>query len=271
MISDLCSGTAQSPRARARAIARGGTGRPRGLLSPALLVTSLVLASAVAVAAQDSSWPARQDGAAATDDRSAAGNFGAAMQEAANQTLLQATSPFEDMIEFALMGDDMGIREALSEAEREAPSVNDVLPADASNRYDALLHSLDQASGNKQYQTVATTALEAYRLLLDGLKAGNLQVPKEVSLLDYAGFRLRVLAHAPEPDWTQMRETAEQASMWWGTIASRVSNQGLRDAFSSVVAGLQEATEQEDLTFLRFAAKMDLDLVDLLEESFRAR
>jgi len=39
----------------------------------------------------------------------------------------------------------------------------------------------------------------------------------------------------------------------------------LRNAFDSLIRGLDDAARLEDLPMLRFAAQIDLDLVDLLE------
>jgi hypothetical protein len=48
-------------------------------------------------------------------------------------------------------------------------------------------------------------------------------------------------------------------------ISSKVCEKGLRDAFDSVIRGLGDAAKLENLPMLRFAAQIDLDLVDLLE------
>jgi hypothetical protein len=96
-------------------------------------------------------------------------------------------------------------------------------------------------------------------------------VPKEVSLLDYAGFKLRVLAATPRPDWQDIRRTVGEAAGWWNAINSQVSTKGLRDAFGSVMRGLDEAAKLENLPMLRFAAQIDLDLVDLLEGALKPK
>jgi hypothetical protein len=186
----------------------------------------------------------------------------------ANETLLAATSPFEDMVEFALAGNDSGITRALVAADRASGGVKDALSAGAASRFGDLLQAIHEAASGREYQVLALTAVDVFRLLLDGLQPEKLKVPKEVSLLDYAGFKLNVLADAVEPDWDAMRETAKDASVWWKAVEPRVSETALRDAFSSTVSGLREATKNENLPMLRFAVQMDLDLVDLLENHF---
>jgi hypothetical protein len=107
--------------------------------------------------------------------------------------------------------------------------------------------------------------VEVFRLLIDNLQAKYLKVPKEVSLLDCAGFKLRVLAATQRPNWQDIRKTVGEAAGWWNAISSKVSEKGLRDAFDSVIRGLGDAAKLENLPMLRFAAQIDLDLVDLLE------
>ncbi|MEJ2032006.1 MAG: hypothetical protein P8Y63_02980 [Deltaproteobacteria bacterium] len=188
-----------------------------------------------------------------------------------NKILLAATSPFEDMVDFALAQNDAGITKALAVADRQAASVKVVLPPAAAGSFGELLQTIHEAAAGKEYQSLAVTAVEVIRFLLDGLRPSKLKVPKEVGLLDYAGFRLRVLATAKEPDWDMMLTTAEDATKWWNGIESRVSDKALRKAFSTAISGLQEAAKKEDLPMLRLAAQIELDLVDMLEHHFRRK
>jgi len=127
------------------------------------------------------------------------------------------------------------------------------------------MEGLHGAATAKDHHGVARSAVEIFRLLIDNLQAKDLEVPKEVSLLDYAGFKLKVLAAPPRPDWHDIRKTVGEAAAWWNAIDSKVSEKGLRDALDTAVRGLVNATKLENLPMLRFAAQIDLDLVDLLE------
>lgn len=185
----------------------------------------------------------------------------------ANDVLLSAMSPFEDMIEFALAGKDSDISKSLVEADRHAADVKRALPASAAGEFATLMEGLHRAATGKDHHEVARSAVQIFRLLSDNLQAKDLKIPKEVSLLDYAGFNLRVLSAAQRPEWRDIRKTVGEASGWWKAINPKVSEQGLRDAFDSVIRGLDEAVRLENLPMLRFAAQIDLDLVDLLEGS----
>ena len=106
-------------------------------------------------------------------------------------------------------------------------------------------------------------------MLIDNIQAKGLKEPKEVSLLDYAGFNLQVLAAAQTPSWQDIRRTVGEAAGWWNTIESKVSREGLRDAFGTSIRGLDDAAKVENLPMLRLAAQIELDLVDLLESDLR--
>ena len=118
-----------------------------------------------------------------------------------NHTLLRASSPFEDMVEFALAKNDASITKSLTTADNAAAAVRDALPTTAAAQFDTLLQAIHKAVTAKEHHSVATSAVEVFHLLIDNLDASSLTVPKEVSLLDYAGFKLHVLAAAPQPDW----------------------------------------------------------------------
>jgi hypothetical protein len=183
----------------------------------------------------------------------------------ANDVLLSAMSPFEDMIEFAFAESDSDISKTLVAADQHATDVKKALSASAASEFATLMEGLHRTATDKDHHEVARSAVEVFRLLIDNLQAKDLKVPKEVSLLDYAGFKLRVLAATQRPNWQDIRKTVGEAAGWWNAINSKVSEKGLRDAFDSLIRGLDDAAKLENLPMLRFAAQIDLDLVDLLE------
>jgi hypothetical protein len=188
-----------------------------------------------------------------------------------NEVLLGAMSPFEDMIEFTLAGNDSNISKALATADQHATNVKTTLSASAASKFATLMDDLHKATARKDHHKVARRAVEIFRLLSDNLQAEVLDVPKEVSLLDYAGFKLRVLAATQKPDWRDIRKTVYEATGWWSAINSKVSEKGLRNAFGTLIRGLEDAAKIDNLPMLRFAAQMDLDLVDLLEGDLKPK
>ena len=187
----------------------------------------------------------------------------------ANAILLRATSPYEDMVGFALAKNTASLTKALAAADKSAAGVKAVLSTAAASKFESLVQSIHQSATDNKHHAVAASAVEVFRLLIDNLEASGLKEPREVSLLDYAGFKLHVLAAAEHPDWEAMRKAVADAAGWWEAIKTKVADKGLRDAFNSTIRGLQTASKTENLPMLNFAAQMDLDLVDLLEAHFK--
>ena len=196
---------------------------------------------------------------------------GALAQDAAkvNDTLLKATGPYEDLVAPALAKNDKGVAKLLAAADQQAAGVKKVLPADAGKQFDTLLQTIHKAADTKDGLAVAQNALVVFRLLVDNLKVDALKIPKEVSLLDWAGYQLQVLAAAGTPDWDAMSKVAAAADGWWKAIAKKVSDKNLRATVNSTMLGLQQSTHEKNLSMVKFAARIDLDLVDLLEGAFK--
>lgn len=187
-----------------------------------------------------------------------------------NDVLLSGMSPFEDLIELATVGSHSAVASALVEVDRVSGGVAAALPDSAATEFSRLVAGLHSAVAAKDQLQIAGGALECFRLLIDNLQDPGLSMPREVSLLDYAGFKLRVLTAAERHDWQNIRATAQEAAGWWSAIQARVSQPSLRNAFDSAIGGLGDAAGIEDPAMLRFAAQIVLDLVDLLEGDLAA-
>ena len=183
-----------------------------------------------------------------------------------NQVLLGAMSPFEDMIEYALAGKDSDVLKALTIADQNSKSIATTLPAPAAHKFTALMDALRQAATIKNNRKTARCAVEIFRLLAEILQADSFELPKEVSLLDYAGFKLLILAASKKPDWRAIRTTINETTSWWNAIRSKVTMNGLSNTFDTLICGLETSAKTRNLDMLGFAAQMTLDLVDLLED-----
>lgn len=180
-------------------------------------------------------------------------------------------SPFEDIIEYALAGKDSDVLKALTIADQNSNSIATTLPARAAHKFTALMDALRQAVMIKNNRKTARSAVEIFRLLAETLQVDSLGLPKEVSLLDYAGFKLLVLAASKRPDWGDIRMTIDEATNWWNAIKSKVSMNGLSNTFDTLICGLETSAKTRNVDMLRFAAQMTLDLVDLLEDDLKLK
>lgn len=185
-----------------------------------------------------------------------------------NEVLLSASAPFEDLTENALAGNKKGMRAALKAYDEQAEKVSKVLSPKVRHDIELMVSTIRKAEQRGDNETVALNSVEAYRTLIESLDAAALKVPVQVSLLDYAGFKLEVLLHVKSPDWQVLRKTAEEARRHWTSIESHVSDKGLRDAVNTMIMGMNRATTLKNAEMAQFAAQVDLALVDLLEEYF---
>ena len=186
-----------------------------------------------------------------------------------NDILLKATGPFEDMVGPALAKNDKGIAKQLAAVDQQADDVKKVLPAESAKQFDTLLQSLHKAAAAKDGLAVAQDAVVIFRLLVDNLKADTLKIPLEVSLLDWAGYDLQVLAAAGKPDWAAMSKVAADADGWWKAIAKKITDKNLRATVATTMLGLQQSTKEHNLPMVKFSAQIALDLVDLIEGAFK--
>jgi hypothetical protein len=85
----------------------------------------------------------------------------------ANDVLLSAMSPFEDMIEFALAESDSDISTTLVAADQHTTDVKKALSASAASEFATLMEGLHRAATDKDHHEVARSAVEVLRLLID--------------------------------------------------------------------------------------------------------
>ena len=187
-----------------------------------------------------------------------------------NEIIIVASSPFEDMTEAALAGDKKGIERALRAYDAVADKVDGVLPAARRDELRALVADIRKAKNQVSLDAIALKAPEAYRTLIQGLDRGVLQVPLEVSLLDYAGFSFLALLHVQPVDWRLLQGAGGQAQKNWAAIKAKVTNSGLRDAVDVAVAGMNRACALKNADMAFLAAQVDLAIVDLLEAGFES-
>lgn len=186
-----------------------------------------------------------------------------------NSILLHCTSPYEDLVAPGLANKDKVIAELLATADKEAETVKKVLPANAAHQFQSLLQKMHVDADAKDGRTVALDGMVIYRLMVDHLQADTLRIPKEVDLLDYAGYQLQILASTDRPDWEAIRQVAADATTWWTAIAKpKITNKAVRATVTSAIRGINQAVQEQNLGMLKFGAQMDLDLVDVLEGLF---
>src|SRR5262245_18173247 len=89
--------------------------------------------------------------------------------------------------------------------------------------------------------------------------------PLEVAMLDYAGFKLSLLAAAKNTDWLRITGAAKESGEFWSALAKAVSDKSIRNLVAAIQAGLESAVARNDINGVKFAAKVQLEAFDVLE------
>ena len=187
----------------------------------------------------------------------------------ANQIILKATGPYEDMAHYAVAKKDDKVVKYLADADAGVGEVVKILSPGEARQFADLRQKLHQAVTGKDGTTAADSSVTIFRMLVDRLDTNTLVVPKEVELLDFAGYKLAVLAAADKPDWSAIGKLADESEAWWKAIAPGVADKHLRATVTSAIAGTKQAAAQKNLAMLQFGSQMILDLVDQLEVAFK--
>ena len=187
-----------------------------------------------------------------------------------NEVFLKATGPYEDLAHYILAHNDAKATAALAAADANASGIVKILPTDAAREFESLRQQIHQAIERKDGKAAAGSSVAVFLMLVNRLDASTLVVPKEVELLDYAGYQFSLLAAFENPDWKAIGRLADDSDAWWKATAARVSDKHLRATMTSAIVGIKQASEQKNRSMLQLGAQMVLDLVDMLEDSFKA-
>ncbi len=206
---------------------------------------------------------------AQTAKESAKSTNPAATEAARKNAILEvAISRCEDLTEYAEAGKVKDMDQAIQALEGQRSNILGVLSPEAGKRFEAGVVAMGQKRASEDFLGVALEAVETYRLLTTSLERGKLKVPIEVSLLDYAGFKVKVLTKRQPLKWQAMKGVATEAGKDWQAIQGKVADKRLQNVMNTTMAGLNQALEGQDAAMARFAAQVVLDLVDLLEQQF---
>lgn len=184
-----------------------------------------------------------------------------------NVRLLAAAEGYETLTETAFDKPFPELAASLTAARQKASDARALLAPDQAARLDSLGAGIDTALRDQNRTALAIAAVETYRVLVSAQDA-SAQVPVEVSLLDYAGFRYDANAKSRPVNWDQMARDVTYARETWARISPRVTAKGLSGAFDSALSGMETAVREKNEVAARIAVSNELALVDALEEHF---
>ena len=188
-----------------------------------------------------------------------------------NTALFDAMSPYEDLTEYALDQNMSKVANSISSLDGFIAKLKAVLSNKSIHVLEINVTKMQAAEKKAAYSEIALLAVDSYKILADELDQTTLKVPKQVVILDYVGFRIHALLRQNEIDWHLISETVDEGKIQWEQVKRKVTNKGLYDSLNTTITGLEIASTSKNIDMLKFAAQVDLDLVDLLEGFFEKK
>jgi hypothetical protein len=181
--------------------------------------------------------------------------------------LLAAAEEFETLTESSFSADVATREVMIAKANKAAAKVTEFASPALTAQLQSHLADILTAQRNNVPADLAIASIEAFRDLVSAV-AGKQNMPVNVSLLDYAGFRFDADAQAIPARFADMKEVVLFAQKQWAGIKSRQEIAKLSKRFSASLGGMDAVARSGDVAKSRAAAKVELDLVDELETAF---
>lgn len=186
---------------------------------------------------------------------------------APDAVLLAAAEPFEALTEGAFGSDPAALDGLIAKAKSGGEAASRVLAPHEAKALSEQLARINTARSQDARADLAIAAVEGYRTLVSSV-SGTHRIPKEVNLLDYAGFRYQANLKAKPVRWADAAATMNYADRQWQAISGAVTDAGLKKAMSDALAQMRRASERKDAAAAMSASTAELDLVDRLEKFF---
>lgn len=186
--------------------------------------------------------------------------------EADRKIILAAAERFENLTEAAFSG-AQATTGALALAHRESEAAKAVLDPNEAATIAEKLAKIDAAVKSGVAADTALASMEAYRTLIMASN-GEGNIPVQVGLLDYAGFRYWANAKASPPRWDEIAAAQFFAQGQWALVMHKISDPALVKKFNEALEAMDKAILAKDSQAAVVAATNEMDLVDELEKQF---
>jgi hypothetical protein len=183
--------------------------------------------------------------------------------------LADAASINEDLIDFSLVGKADKVAEKVTSMRKALATLRPLLDDKTFETLGRQVNDMEQASSKNDVFGTALAAVETYRTLEKARNSMRRSPPFEVAMMDYSGFKLSILASGAVVDWATILATAKQSDGSWSALTKIVQDGSTRNLVGAIQDGLRGAIERKDIQGVKFAAKMQLGVVDVLEEYFK--
>lgn len=182
--------------------------------------------------------------------------------------LFDSAEAYENLTEKSYAADAQTLADLSAEAEKQARACFANLNSFDANALSTQLEAVQAALRSNDRAAVARNAVEAYRIFVTAETREPNGVPLEVSLLDYAGFRMQADLQATEPDWADVEAALSFAEQQWSEIEAKITDLGLRESFAAELDRIRTAAAERNASAAKESVRTELDQVDLLEQYF---
>lgn len=184
------------------------------------------------------------------------------------ECLAASAEAFEALTERAATAPVAGLEvETVGAAERASACQNNV-PDGQAAELARIIGRIGEFRVGHDRTALALSAVEGYRILVSAQARSASDIPLEVALLDYAGFRYQASVRAETPLWSEAGLALDFAEAQWRSVAGRVSDNSLKSSFVADLAAMRSALEASDAAAAQNAVAVELDRVDALEQYF---
>ena len=187
--------------------------------------------------------------------------------DAQASALMAAAEPFENLTEGAFAPGTGKLDDLIVKAKSSADGASKLLAPAEAQALSSHIAAIDAARAGNNRADLAIAAVEGYRTLVSNA-GGRQKVPKEVSLLDYSGFRYQADLKATPVRWSDAVLAVDFADAQFQQISALVSDQSLRAQMSKVLTEMRAASQSKNAKAAMTASTRELDLVDNLENYF---
>ncbi len=231
-----------------------------------ILVTGIAAVALVGCGTKQSSEPTTSGATMNTTVASPA----ATDANARHSALFAAAEPFEVLTEQAATATPTALDKLVADARSAAKAVLGSLDQAQQGTLNSKLADIAAAQKSNDRTSVALAAVEGYRTLIESAPDAG-PTPREVSLLDYAGFRYQANLAAKPARWADASAAVDFADAQWATLSPKVADASLRNNVSRSIADMRKAAQGKNAILAKSASTAELDLVDKLEASFTTK
>ena len=179
-----------------------------------------------------------------------------------------AASACEDMVD-AVVADGMAAAQPkLVDLKAALKKAHGFLKPDVARQLDKRADIMTGLAKDNSKTALSLAAIETFKDIVNASDWHNAKIPKDVSMLDYTGFKLSILTSDTNPDWAAAQKTADEAHMVWDKLVPKFKDEDLVDLAHTLDAGTVDAVKRHDATGVLFASKLQLVSIDLIETSF---